>query len=65
MLRVYPQLGVQDHFLDGIPPLFEATAMLNQPTLGKYTKPSQRVALGKFLLIVKFKVELIHVTSKV
>lgn len=43
------KLGVQDHLLDGIPSLFEAAAMVNQPTLEKYKQPSQRVALGLML----------------
>ncbi|KAF8525196.1 hypothetical protein BU17DRAFT_84117 [Hysterangium stoloniferum] len=43
------KLGVQNHFLDGIPPLFEAAAMLHQPMLEKYRQPSQRVALGLML----------------
>jgi tRNA nucleotidyltransferase (CCA-adding enzyme) len=51
VLRELLRLGSQNHFLDGIPPLFEATKLLSQPDVNddRFQKPSQRVAIGELM----------------
>jgi tRNA nucleotidyltransferase (CCA-adding enzyme) len=48
VLRELLRLGSQNHFLDGIPPLFEAAKLLSQPDVNddRFQKPSQRIAIG-------------------
>jgi hypothetical protein len=51
-LRVYlvnfsAQLGIQNHYIDGIPALYEAADLLHQPKLTNFENPSPRVALGE------------------
>ncbi|KAF8213616.1 hypothetical protein K438DRAFT_2009773 [Mycena galopus ATCC 62051] len=50
-IRESLKLGAQNHYLDGIPLLFEAAQRLESPDLSqeKFNAPSQRVALGLFL----------------
>ncbi|KAJ6519339.1 hypothetical protein C8R45DRAFT_808031 [Mycena sanguinolenta] len=50
-IRESVKLGVQNHYLDGIPLLFEAAQRLQNPDLSqeKFQAPSERVALGMFL----------------
>ncbi|KAH7104706.1 transfer RNA nucleotidyltransferase [Auriculariales sp. MPI-PUGE-AT-0066] len=43
------KLGTQGHYLDGVPVLFEAAAMLKQPVLEKWASRSERVAMGIML----------------
>ncbi|KAK7064653.1 tRNA nucleotidyltransferase [Favolaschia claudopus] len=45
------KLGTQNHYLDGIPLLFEAAGKLENPDLSqeKFKMPSERVAIGLFL----------------
>ncbi|KAJ7275527.1 hypothetical protein B0H12DRAFT_264735 [Mycena haematopus] len=51
VIRESLKLGVQNHYLDGIPLLFEAAQRLENPNLDqeKFKAPSERVALGLFL----------------
>ncbi|KAF5392550.1 hypothetical protein D9757_002175 [Collybiopsis confluens] len=48
VIRESLKLGKQSHYLDGIPPLFEAADILRQPDLTseKFKHPSERVAIG-------------------
>ena len=47
-VREGPKLGTQNHYLDGVVPLFTAAEMLKDPNLKdeKFNQPSERVALG-------------------
>ncbi|RDB28981.1 CCA tRNA nucleotidyltransferase, mitochondrial [Hypsizygus marmoreus] len=51
VLRESLKLGTQNHFLDGIPLLFTAAQLLENPVLTdeRFQKPSQRVAIGLLL----------------
>lgn len=48
VLRESLKLGTQHHFLDGIPSLFAAAQLLENPVLqsDKFQRPSERVAIG-------------------
>ncbi|KAJ7604901.1 hypothetical protein DFH06DRAFT_1253682 [Mycena polygramma] len=50
-IRESLKLGAQNHYVDGIPLLFEAAQRLQNPDLSqeKFKTPSERVALGLFL----------------
>ncbi|KAF7340077.1 tRNA nucleotidyltransferase [Mycena venus] len=50
-IRESLKLGTQNHYVDGIPLLFEAAQLLQNPDLSqeKFKTPSERVALGLFL----------------
>ncbi|KAJ7151520.1 hypothetical protein C8R46DRAFT_1166436 [Mycena filopes] len=50
-IRESLKLGAQNHFVDGIPLLFEAAQLLRNPDLNqdKFKTPSERVAIGLFL----------------
>ncbi|KAF8887799.1 hypothetical protein BD779DRAFT_1672615 [Infundibulicybe gibba] len=50
-LRESVKLGTQNHYLDGIPPLFAASELLRSSNLlyGKYEGASERVAIGLLL----------------
>jgi len=48
-IREGAKLGTQNHYLDGIPPLFVAADLLKDPRLinDKFQSPSERVAVGQ------------------
>lgn len=50
IIRESVKLGKQSHFLDGVPALFAAARLLQNPTLDQdiFQKPSERVAIGQF-----------------
>lgn len=50
IIRESVKLGKQNHFLDGVPALFAAARLLQNPTLDqeKFQKPSERVAIGRY-----------------
>ncbi|KAJ7022043.1 hypothetical protein C8F04DRAFT_1312077 [Mycena alexandri] len=50
-IRESLKLGTQNHYVDGIPLLFEAAQLLRNPDLNqeKFKTPSERVAVGLFL----------------
>jgi tRNA nucleotidyltransferase (CCA-adding enzyme) len=58
VIRESLKLGVQNHYLDGIPPLFAAAELLNDPTLGtgRFKVPSERVAIGSWFLHISSQV---------
>lgn len=45
-INVSAQLGIQNHYVDGIPALYAASDLLFQPMCEKFKSPSPRVALG-------------------
>lgn len=45
-IRESLKLGVQNHYLDGIPTLFAAADVLHQPFLHKFPEHLQRVHIG-------------------
>ncbi|KAF9458754.1 hypothetical protein BDZ94DRAFT_1269959 [Collybia nuda] len=51
IIRESLKLGVQNHFLDGVPSLFAAARLLQNPALDqeKFRNPSERVAIGLLL----------------
>jgi tRNA nucleotidyltransferase (CCA-adding enzyme) len=40
------KIGTQNHYLDGIPPLFAAADLLREPSLEKFKGPMERVTIG-------------------
>ena len=49
VLRESLKLGTQNHYLDGIPPLFSANQLLRSALHGEVHSSSRRVALGVLL----------------
>ncbi|KAF8588429.1 hypothetical protein K439DRAFT_1335219 [Ramaria rubella] len=47
-IREALKLGVQNHYVDGIPALFIASELLSYPQLSKFQSPSPRAALGEY-----------------
>jgi tRNA nucleotidyltransferase (CCA-adding enzyme) len=51
VIRESLKLGTQNHFLDGVPALYDAAALLKTPDLTdkRFSEPSERVAIGLLL----------------
>jgi tRNA nucleotidyltransferase (CCA-adding enzyme) len=54
VIREGLKLGIQNHYLDGVPLLFTASKLLRDPNLDsdKFSGPSQRAAIGMHSLFI-------------
>ena len=54
IIDTFLQLGIQNHYVDGIPALYTAADLIFQPKLEKLERPSPRVALGELNTVADF-----------
>lgn len=47
VIREAVKLGMQNHYLDGIPALFAAAEALQKPSLDAFAEPNQRSKIGE------------------